>query len=83
MTTVALVILCFAAAAFLVRMFLGPTLPDRVLALDGLLATVMCGILVAAARRQWSASLDTALLVALLGFIGTGALARYIEKRGG
>jgi multisubunit Na+/H+ antiporter MnhF subunit len=53
------------------------------IALDGILVTVMCGILIASARRDSSLSLDTALIVALVGFVGTGVLARYVEKRGG
>jgi multicomponent Na+:H+ antiporter subunit F len=83
MTTVAFVILSVAAALFLVRLLLGPSVPDRVFALDGLLIVVMCGILVGAAREGSSVSLDTALLVSLVSFVGTGVLARYIEKRGG
>lgn len=83
MTTVAFVILSVAAALFLVRLLLGPSVPDRVFALDGLLIVVICGILVGAAREGSSVSLDTALLVSLVSFVGTGVLARYIEKRGG
>ena len=83
MTTVAFVILSVAAALFLVRLLLGPSVPDRVFALDGLLIVVICGILVGAAREGSSVSLDTALLVSLVSFVGTGVLARYIAKRGG
>lgn len=83
MTTVAFVILSVAAALFLVRLLMGPSVPDRVFALDGLLIVVVCGILVGAAREGSSVSLDTALLVSLVSFVGTGVLARYIEKRGG
>jgi multisubunit Na+/H+ antiporter MnhF subunit len=81
--TAALVILAVAAGLFLVRLFRGPHVPDRAIALDGLLVTVVCGILVASARSESSVSLDTALLVSLVSFVGTGVLARYIEKRGG
>lgn len=83
MTTVAFVILSIAAVLFLVRLLLGPSVPDRVFALDGLLIVVICGILVGAAREGSSVSLDTALLVSLVSFVGTGVMARYIEKRGG
>jgi multisubunit Na+/H+ antiporter MnhF subunit len=83
MIAVALVILCIAAGAFLVRLLIGPTVPDRIVALDGLLITITCGILTAAAYRGASVSLDTALVVVLVGFVGTGIVARYVEKRGG
>ena len=83
MSAVALVLLSVAAALFLTRLFIGPSVADRVMAFDGLLITVMCGILVAVARRDWSTSVDAVLLIALVGFIGTGVLARFVERRGG
>ena len=83
MIGLAFVLLVAASALFLVRLFLGPSVADRVVALDGLLMAVMCGILVGVAHEDTSVSLDTVLVVALLGFIGTGVLARYVEKRGG
>ncbi len=83
MIAVAYVILAVAAVLFLVRLLIGPTVPDRVVAVDGLLVTVMCGVLVAAADQNSAVGIDTVLVVALLGFIGTGVLARYVEQRGG
>lgn len=83
MITVAYVILALAAALFLVRLLIGPTVPDRVVALDGLLITVMCGVLITAADADSAVGIDTVLVVALLGFIATGVLARYVEQRGG
>ena len=72
-----------AAVLFLVRLFLGPNVADRVIALDGLLMTILAGVLLSAASDDSSVSVDTVLVVALLGFIGTGVMARYIEQRGG
>lgn len=83
MIAVAYVILAVAAVLFMVRMVIGPSVPDRVVAIDGLLITVMCGVLVAAADQSSAVGIDTVLVVALLGFIGTGVLARYVEQRGG
>ena len=83
MTAVAFVILFVAALLFLVRLLIGPNVADRVVAVDGLLVTVMCGVLVAAADSKTAISIDTVLVVALLGFVATGVLARYIEQRGG
>jgi multicomponent Na+:H+ antiporter subunit F len=77
------VILSLAAALFMWRLFGGPTVPDRVVALDGLLATVMSGIMVAAADRDTTLALIAVLLIALVGFVATAALARYVEQRGG
>ena len=82
MTTIALVILSVAALCFVARLVVGPTVGDRVIALDCLLATVMCGVLVGAARAESSMSVDTVLVVALAGFVASAALGRYIEERG-
>lgn len=83
MIAVSFAILATAAALFLARLLLGPSVPDRVVALDGLLTTVMCGVLVAAADQAASVNIDTVLVVALLAFVGTAVLARYVERRGG
>ncbi len=76
-------LLAVAAALFVVRLLLGPNIADRVVALDGLLVTIVAGVLVNAASTDSSLSVDTVLVVALLGFVATGVLARYIEQRGG
>ena len=83
MTAVAYVLLAIAAVLFMARMLIGPNVADRVVAIDGLIATILAGVMVNAASRDSAISLDTVLVVALLGFIGTGVLARYIEQRGG
>lgn len=83
MIDLAYLILSFAAALFMVRLLRGPSVPDRVIALDGLLITVMCGVMTLAADQRSAIGIDTVLVVALLGFIGTGVLARYVEQRGG
>lgn len=82
MSTVALVIVSLAGLAFLTRLLLGPSIADRVVALDGLLAVVMSGILIGSANIGSSVSIGTVLIVALVGFVGTGVLARFIERQG-
>lgn len=78
----AYVLLSIAGALFVFRLLRGPSIPDRIVALDGLLATVISGILVAAADRRTSVALVAVLLIALVGFVATAALARYVERRG-
>lgn len=82
MFTIAYVLLAVAAALFMVRMLIGPNIADRVIAIDGLLATILAGVMVNASSTGSSISIDTVLVVALLGFVGTSVLARYIEQRG-
>lgn len=67
----------FLAFSRLVR---GPSLPDRVVALD-LIATLVMGIIAtyAIATGQF-VFLDVAIVLALIAFLGTVAFARYLEK---
>lgn len=64
-----------------VRLVRGPTLPDRVVALD-LISAVVVGIaaLYAIVTDQ-PVLLDVAIVLALVAFLGTVAFAQYIEKR--
>jgi multicomponent Na+:H+ antiporter subunit F len=80
---VAFVLLTIAAAAFMYRLLRGPSVPDRVVALDGLLSIVVIGIIVSAAASDSGISLSTVLVAALVGFVGTTALGRFVERRGG
>jgi multicomponent Na+:H+ antiporter subunit F len=82
MTTIALTMLSIGALAFVLRLLKGPSLPDRIVALDGLASTVTIGVIVAAARTDSAFEIDIVLVVALVGFVGTGVLARFMERRG-
>jgi len=77
---VVLPILAFAGAGTLVRLLRGPSVPDRVIALD-LLATICLAVVaVYGAVTAQPAFLDVALVIALLSFLGTAAFARYVER---
>ncbi len=82
MIAAAFVLLTLAGFAFLFRLVIGPSVADRVVALDGLLMVVMCGILVDVAEGSAVVSIDTVLVVSLVAFIGTGVLARLVERQG-
>ena len=64
-----------------VRLVLGPSLPDRVVALDTMtvLIVAFCGLF--ALQSGVTAFLDVAVVLALIGFLATVALARFIERR--
>ncbi|MFT6075600.1 MAG: multicomponent Na+:H+ antiporter subunit F [Yoonia sp.] len=68
------------AIAF-VRLALGPSLADRVVALDMMTVTIICVCGVAAVATGVHALLDVALVLALVGFLATVALARFAERR--
>ena len=64
----------------LIRLIKGPTLPDRIVAMD-LLGMLVVGLIVVLAG--WSrvrATLDAAIVIALVGFLGTVAYATYVER---
>jgi len=74
--------LCFALAMLLAtaRLFKGPAAQDRVLALDVLYINGMLLLLVLGIRSLSSAYFDMALLIALFGFVGTVALAKFLLR---
>jgi multicomponent Na+:H+ antiporter subunit F len=64
------------------RLVLGPSLPDRVVALD-LMGILAVGFVAANTIRTGQAAyLDAAIVLALISFLGTVAFARYIGLRG-
>ena len=83
MTTAAFVVLALAAACFAYRLVVGPSLTDRVLALNGLVLTGMAAIATHAAHTGNGAFLPALVALALVGPIGNGMIARFIEGRGG
>ena len=78
---IALIILGLALLVSVVRIIIGPTLGDRVLALD-LMTVIAVGFVgTIAIRTGLLLYLDIAIALALLGFLATVALARYILSR--
>jgi multicomponent K+:H+ antiporter subunit F len=62
------------------RLLRGPTIADRVLALDTLYLGVVALVVLLGLRWQTPLLFEAALIVALLGFVGTVALARYLSR---
>jgi multicomponent Na+:H+ antiporter subunit F len=64
----------------LIRLVIGPTLPDRVVALD-LIAVLTVGIIgLVSISTEETAFLDVGIALALVSFLGTIAFARYVEE---
>ena len=80
-TLVALIMLGLALLLSTVRIIIGPTLADRVLALDLMTVVAMGFVGTVAIRTGLMLYLDIAIALALLGFVATIALARYILSR--
>ncbi len=75
-------LLAASAVLAFVRLVLGGSLPDRVVALDLVAAVGVATCGVYAVLRGRTVFLDVAMLLALISFIGTVAFARYLEWRG-
>ncbi|MEM6711509.1 MAG: cation:proton antiporter [Pseudomonadota bacterium] len=80
-TLIALGILAIAFLVITLRIIKGPTLPDRVLGLDMLVAAVIGFIAVLAIKSGFYLYLDIAIALALVGFLATVAFARFIIRR--
>lgn len=77
-----LVGLVVAVVLAFIRLVFGPSLPDRVVALD-LIATLLVGLIAVYAIATGEAILlRVAMVVALVTFIGTIAFAYYLQMRG-
>lgn len=81
-TTVTLGILTLAFVITTIRIAVGPTLPDRVLALDMLVSIGVGYIAVIAIKTGFTLYLDIAIALSLVGFLSTVAFARFILQRG-
>ncbi|MBN8951151.1 MULTISPECIES: cation:proton antiporter [unclassified Rhizobium] len=75
---VALGILSIAFLFTVYRVVAGPTLPDRVLALDMLVAIAIGFIAVIAIKTGFTLYIDIAISLGLVGFLATVAFARFI-----
>jgi multicomponent Na+:H+ antiporter subunit F len=77
-----LVLTMLTTGMFLVlfRLVRGPSLPDRVVALDLMVMLTVGFITVYDIATDLAVFLDVAIVLALLSFLGTVAFARYVEK---
>ncbi|MGN5954741.1 monovalent cation/H+ antiporter complex subunit F [Sphingobacterium lactis] len=78
---VILPILTISVLLVFIRLFKGPSVVDRVIALD-LIITIGIGIItVYSIRQEQEVLLDVAIILALIAFLGTIAFSYYIEKQ--
>jgi multicomponent Na+:H+ antiporter subunit F len=78
---VAFVMLVCAMILTFVRLVRGPTLPDRVVALDLFAVLSTAFLTVYAIDSDEQVFLDVAIVLGLIAFLGTAAFALYIERR--
>ena len=79
-----LIALALLSISFLITVFrvvIGPTLPDRILALDMLVAVALGFIAVIGIKTGYALYLDIAIALGLVGFLATVAFARFVMSR--
>ena len=75
------IVLGLAAACFFFRLLRGPSLADRVIAIDGMALVGIAAIAVQAMQSGEGAFLPVLVVLTLIGFVSTSASARFIEGR--
>jgi multicomponent K+:H+ antiporter subunit F len=76
----ALVMLAIAMALCAWRLLRGPDVGDRIVALDTLYINALALLVVLGIRLRDSVYFETALLIGMLGFVGTVCLAKYLSR---
>ncbi len=76
-TSAVIILICILLAS--VRLILGPTVPDRVVGLDTINTLVIVGMLLLGAAYQEIIYIDVAIVYALLSFVTTILIAKYLE----
>ena len=77
---VAQVMLAIAMACAAIRLLRGPGAPDRVLALDTMYVNAMLLLLTVGIRGTTTLYFEVALVIAMLGFVSTAALAMFLLR---
>ncbi len=63
------------------RLLRGPTVPDRILALDTLSVTAIAQLVLFGMHLQTPVYFEAALIIAMLGFVSTVVLCKYVLRR--
>lgn len=61
------------------RAIRGPTLPDRVVAFDAWVSNLVAVVVLLTIRDRFAFGMDLVLVIAVLGFLGTVAVAKYLK----
>ena len=62
------------------RLLIGPNIPDRILALDTLYVNTIALVILFGLKQGSMLYFEAALLIAIMGFIGTIALSKYLLR---
>ena len=80
MLTIAPILLALAMAATAYRIIRGPRAQDRILSLDALYVNAMLVLVIFGMKTGTTTYFEIALIIGLLGFVGTVALAKFLMR---
>ncbi len=78
---IASAVLVFAALLMVGRLFWGPTVADRAVALDSINTLVMATMITLGAYYDSVVMVDVAIVYGALSYVSTLFIARYLERR--
>ena len=78
---ISIILIGISLILIFIRLAIGPSIEDRIVALDLLAANAIGFVAVYAIQNKTTAFLDVGIIVALLAFLGTVAFAYYLERR--
>ena len=77
---IAIFVVGIASVLTLVRLLIGPSMSDRILALDTLYVNTIALVILFGLKQGSMLYFEAALLIAVMGFIGTIALSKYLLR---
>jgi multicomponent K+:H+ antiporter subunit F len=77
---IAFTMLALSVLLSFIRLLKGPDLPDRILALDTLYINAIALVVLLGIYKNTSLYFEAALLIAVMGFVGTVALSKYLLR---
>lgn len=77
---ISLTFIVLALAMNVYRLVIGPDIPDRLLALDTMYVNAIALIVITGLWFNTKTYFEAAMLIALLGFISTMAICRYLLR---
>ncbi len=75
-----LIIISLSIALCMIRVFKGPSTPDRVMALDTIAVNVLAFIAILSIYLGTEMFFDAVLVIAVIAFVGTVAISKYLMK---
>ncbi|MGB7242261.1 MAG: K+/H+ antiporter subunit F [Sulfitobacter sp.] len=78
--TIAFLTLALGQIMSMIRLVLGPSIGDRILALDTMVINALGLVVVLGIHQGVQIYFEVALLIAMLGFVSTVALARFVLR---